>query len=134
MKYRDHTGSIEKSLETTIQVDSLEVLKDHLSESWSKFDWDIDQVRFDYVGFDKRTGWDTYCVMVKFSECPDWIPVGWSDGIFENPIKKSRKITVKSIEIGESVIELPDSSPHEVTITLSETRPNFDDLKKMFGK
>jgi len=65
MKFRFHKGSLEDSIKTVIDVNSLEELEDIISKEydiplsgWFEF-------RFEYAGYDNRIDWETYYVIVK---------------------------------------------------------------------
>ena len=85
MKYRSHTGSLKKSLETAIQVFSEADLIEHINNVWKDTGISFDRIKFEYSCYDRRTGWDTYYVMGIRSDNGETVVVGMSDNFkFDN--------------------------------------------------
>lgn len=76
MKFRFHRGSYERSMETTVELNDIEELAEHL-------DITPDKVRITpYSGVDHRNGWNTHAVEVfgKY-ESQIWSMEGLSDAL-----------------------------------------------------
>lgn len=75
--YRLHKGDLQKSLDTTVIVKSKEELINHINES-PHIKHKINEVKIEKYGesFDKRIGWYTHLVSIKY---PDgkWYPDGY---------------------------------------------------------
>jgi hypothetical protein len=84
MKYRDHRGSLDSSMETQIEVFTIEELKYHLDKSWKAFDRTVAEIKFSYSCYDDRIGWDTYYVLQRLVGESDFWVAGMSDGILDN--------------------------------------------------
>lgn len=82
MQYRQNRRSLEESLKTTIEVDTLEELIYYINKHWQDFDREVEEIKFEHPIFDERVGWYSYYVMVKFKGHDRYIPVGMSDGKF----------------------------------------------------
>lgn len=80
MKYRDHKGSLSDSLETTIEVNSIQEIIDHLNSYYNQFGKEVEEIKFDYSGFDDRVGWDTYYVLHRLKGEENFTVAGMSDG------------------------------------------------------
>lgn len=80
MKYRDHKGSLSDSLETTIEVNSIQEIIDHLNSYCNQFGKEVEEIKFDYSGFDDRVGWDTYYVLHRLKGEANFTVAGMSDG------------------------------------------------------
>jgi hypothetical protein len=59
MKYRDHKGGINESMATVQEMQSPQQLMRHLQQVYG----DVPVFGFKHIGYDERTGWDTYYVM-----------------------------------------------------------------------
>ena len=82
MKYRDHRGSLSASMETEREVNSIDEIKEHLNKFYKQFGKEIEEVKFEHVGFDDRTGWDTYYVKQRLKGEKEFKVAGMSDGSF----------------------------------------------------
>lgn len=80
MKYRDHRGSLSDSLDTTQEFFSLEEIKKHLNTFYNQFGKEVEEIKFEYVGMDKRIGWDTYYVLNRLKGEETFTIAGMSDG------------------------------------------------------
>ncbi len=77
-KFRFHKGGLQESIETTVEVTSLEALKDHINkESLFPRGYSKDDIKIKPYCFDPRTGWDTHLV-----SGPSGV-IGFMDGNFE---------------------------------------------------
>lgn len=81
MKYRDHRGSLDESMKTVIEINSIQELKDHLNEYFSQFKESVEEIQFDYLGMDNRVGWVSYCVRFRLLGDNVFYVAGTSDGI-----------------------------------------------------
>ncbi|PWN59990.1 hypothetical protein [Chryseobacterium oncorhynchi] len=67
--FRWHRSTLEESMSTVVEISSFSELKELINEEYPLvFTRDI---KIDYYGFDTRTGWENYIVLVNDS------PVGW---------------------------------------------------------
>jgi hypothetical protein len=82
MKYRDHRGSLNESMETEIQVNSVEEIKEHLNKFYTNFGKTVEDIKFEYCGMDKRINWDTYYVLQRLNGEEHFTVAGMSDGKF----------------------------------------------------
>lgn len=83
IKYRDHRGSLSDSMETEMQVNSVDEIKDHLNKSHSIFGKSVEEIKFRYCGMDNRIGWDTYYVLQRISGEKEFTVAGMSNGNFK---------------------------------------------------
>lgn len=83
MKYRDHAGSLSASMETVIEVNSIEEIIQHLNKYYNRFSESVAEIKFEYCDFDQRTGWDTYYVLHRLEGETDFTVAGMSDGQLE---------------------------------------------------
>jgi len=67
--FRYHRGSLEESMKTIIEVNSLDDLKKKLSEEYGETN-----LTCDFYCFDKRINWDTYMIRSNGDI------IGFSDG------------------------------------------------------
>ena len=82
--YRDHRGHLDESMATVQEVASLADLNEHLNKSFDGFPWKVEAIKFEHLGLDERTGWDTYAVMVKYlPNGHKFYPFGFSNGILK---------------------------------------------------
>lgn len=79
MRYRDHRGSLSASLETEQKINSLDELKLHLNSSLAFFNFEVEEIKFEYCGFDERIGWNTYYVLQKIKGKKGFTVAGMSD-------------------------------------------------------
>ncbi len=83
MKYRNHAGSLTDSMETEVLINNMDELKTHLNKYLEGFSKDtVGDIKFQYTMFDKRTGWDTYYVLVRLKGDKEFTIAGMSDGKF----------------------------------------------------
>lgn len=73
IKFRFHRGSLEDSMKTVIEINTMVELVNAINK---EFVYDIKetQITFSYASYDNRIGWDTYYV------CVDGNAIGMSDG------------------------------------------------------
>lgn len=83
MKYRDHRGGLSKSLSTTQEVKAEDDIIAHLNTIYAPFKKAIAEIKFEYCGYDDRTGWDTYYVLQRLEGESHFTVTGMSDGIFK---------------------------------------------------
>jgi len=76
MKYRDHCGGLAESMATVQEMQSAEDLLHHLQFVYGA----VPAFGFKHIGYDKRTGWDTYYVMVILVGEVQPFVAGMSDG------------------------------------------------------
>ena len=80
MRYRDHRGSLKASLATIQEVFSVDEIITHLNKTYKGRD--VKEIKFEYIGFDKRINWNTYYVLQRISGEKDFTVAGMSDGCF----------------------------------------------------
>lgn len=81
-KYIHHRGGYEDSMSTAVEVDSKDVLLNHLNRGVAPgYPMEVSDVEFEHKGIDDRNGWDTYYVTaMAFGErCV----IGMIDGIVQ---------------------------------------------------
>lgn len=81
MKYRDHKGSLSDSLDTVQEINSIDELKNHLNKSHNDFGKEVKEIKFEYMGFDKRINWETYYVLFILNNEAHFRVAGMSNGI-----------------------------------------------------
>jgi len=102
MKYRDHKGSLSDSMETEQEVSNIEDIKKHLNKFYNKFGKSVAEIKFEYIGFDERTNWDTYCVLHRLEGENEFKVAGMSDGCIKTDnIKQPKEIALELIERGK---------------------------------
>lgn len=79
MRYRAHKGGLAESLNTTRNVYSKIELLNYLNKQHSALGKVISDLKFKHVGMDKRTGWNTYYVLIKLQGQENFSVVGMSD-------------------------------------------------------
>lgn len=82
MKYRDHKGSLSDSMDTVIDVNSPSEIISHLNKFYNQFGKEVDDIKFEYCGFDDRIGWDTYYVSARLKGSEEYRINGMTDGTF----------------------------------------------------
>lgn len=87
MKFREHRGSLDASMDTQVEVDNLEELCDYLNDYVSLIDQtiQIDQLKVEPYGFDKRIDWNTHIVTVE-----GYGVFGFTDGAVEKGINNEQ--------------------------------------------
>ena len=80
MKYRDHKGGLSASLETTREILSINELKEHLNSFFKHYGKEVEEIKFEHIGIDERTGWDTFYVLQRLKNESDFTIAGMSDG------------------------------------------------------
>lgn len=80
MKYRDHRGSLTKSMKTVQEVSTIEEIKRHLNKFYNLWGKSVVEIKFKPVGIDKRINWDTYYVLQRFKGETEFSVAGMSDG------------------------------------------------------
>lgn len=85
MKFRFHKGSLEESLKTQIEVNTIEELISAIENYYSDTNQNkIVNLKFEYAGYDKRIDWNTYYVLVKLNNSSQFFVAGMSDGKMDN--------------------------------------------------
>ena len=82
MRYRDHKGSLSDSMDTTIEVNSSAEIINHLNKFYSQFGKEVEEIKFEYCGLDKRIDWDTYYVLARLKGSAEFRINGMTDGVF----------------------------------------------------
>ena len=83
MRFRHHRANLIESLNTTREFKNKEELLNHLNFIYGTKGETVIDIRFDYAGFDERTNWNTYYVLIKKdSYLSDYGIVGMSDDEF----------------------------------------------------
>lgn len=78
MLYRDHRGSYNKSMDTTIEVKSEKELIDHLNKTRDLVP--VEEIRIElYHPLDSRNGWVTYSVEYRLRNHKEWSMAGFSN-------------------------------------------------------
>lgn len=77
MKYRDHKGGYEESMQTEREVYSLDELEEYLTNKYKKI---VAEIRYSSPIFDPRNGWDTRIVSMRFEGEQNFHVAGMSDG------------------------------------------------------
>lgn len=83
IKFRPHRGSLTESMDQAIEIHSIQDLHKFLKKEWEVAPKKID---VEYTGFDTRTEWDTYLVLVTFRNHSRamgqkaQVPVGYANG------------------------------------------------------
>lgn len=72
-KFRHQRGSLENSLQTTVEVESLNDLKKHLEDYYKRPERPIGNLSCHYYGFDSRINWNTWII------CEDGDGIGFCD-------------------------------------------------------
>jgi hypothetical protein len=78
LKYRDHRGSLDASMETVQEFSSKQELLAYLNTNSI---YEVTDVKFVYAGYDPRINWNTWYVLEHVNEW-GWIVVGMSDEKF----------------------------------------------------
>jgi hypothetical protein len=76
--FREHRGSLDKSMQTIMEIKSLEHLMTHIESIW---DWEVPIIGLEikkYV-YDDRIGWDTYMAImtIKYNDENQTFPIGF---------------------------------------------------------
>lgn len=79
MKFRKHRGSIEDSMRTQIEINSMEELIDYIEEDFKIFNRKVTSIKFKYMGFDERVNQESYNVIALFNNNEAENIVGTSD-------------------------------------------------------
>lgn len=82
MKYRDHRGGLKESMETQIEVNNKQDIINHLNDFFNEFGETVEEIKFEYVGLDKRTGWNTYYVLKRYKNKKEFSVAGMSNDQF----------------------------------------------------
>lgn len=80
MKYRDHKGSLAKSMSTQREIKTIDELMQYLNDGWSFLGKEVEEVKFEYCGYDERIDWNTFYVLQRFKGESKFTVVGMSDG------------------------------------------------------
>ena len=72
MKFRHHRGGLKESMNTTVEVQTIDELKRVIS-------FNVEDVKFEYAGMDERTGWNTFYVLAKRYGRDEFHVAGMSD-------------------------------------------------------
>lgn len=79
MRYRDHKGGLAESLKTVRNVNNKMELLNYLTEQYSDCGEGITELKFEHLGMDERTNWETYYVLIKLQGQDNFIVAGMSD-------------------------------------------------------
>ena len=63
-------------------VSSEEALLAHLNNGWKLFGRTIEEIKFEHIGMDDRTRWDTYYVLQRLNGEDDFVVAGMSNNKF----------------------------------------------------
>lgn len=77
MKFREHRGQLSDSMATQVELKTKEEFYKHLNSIWNVYGVQVDEVKFDYIGFDKRINQETYYVSIFINDA--WSCVGMSN-------------------------------------------------------
>lgn len=77
MKYRSHRELLSESMDTVVEVNSIEKLREHIQSNWSKSIFDIKITP--YGGIDKRINWNTHVVQINFKQDGDFAVAGFTN-------------------------------------------------------
>jgi len=77
IKYRDQRGSLEESMKTVRDIISIKELLKYLN---SRYGPGIEEIQFEYYGFDDRIKWDTYHVLQRKKGETAFTIAGMSNG------------------------------------------------------
>ena len=80
MKYRDHRGSLSDSMQTEIEVNTINDIIEHLNVFYKDFNEEVEEIAFVHVGFDDRINWDTYYVLQRLKSEKHFTVAGMSNG------------------------------------------------------
>jgi hypothetical protein len=64
MKFREHRGTLAESMETTVEVASLDELLAHLAPIVAPIALTAERIAIAPYAIDPRIGWDTYLVFI----------------------------------------------------------------------
>ena len=79
IKFRFHSGSLEESMATCVEVMTYQELFDLINDSWDSYLDRIVGLEMDYYTYDDRIGWETYIVIaVTYNGIK--IPIGFANG------------------------------------------------------
>lgn len=90
MKFRHHRGSLEESLKTTIECNSIEELSKILEET---HDHEIKSIKVKYYCHDSRIGKDLYMVTCSTGENE----TSWVAGFLFDPTEEVINLALKNI-------------------------------------
>ena len=87
MKFREHRGSLNESLQTLVDLDDFDALVEHIKTLFAEMGAGAppvnhDTVRSEFYVYDPRIKWQTWLISVD-----GWGPVGMTDG---NPRKRGK--------------------------------------------
>jgi len=88
MKYRDHTGSLDESLKTQIDVECEQDIIDHLNKFYNEFGKEVEEIKMSHAGYDDRIGWDTHYVTHRLKGETVFNVAGMTNGTFTNSDRK----------------------------------------------
>jgi hypothetical protein len=81
MRYREHRGSLQESMQTVIEIASKEELIQHLNKRLQGRK-EIRDISFQHAVYDTRIDWDTWYVIVHFEDDEKPQIMGMSDSKF----------------------------------------------------
>lgn len=87
IKYRDHKGSLDESLSTVQEFTSVDQIINHINKSYERSRDKVAEIKFQHIGLDEQTGWDTYYVLHRLDGNSFFSVAGMSDGCLETPIE-----------------------------------------------
>jgi len=87
MLYRDHRGSLAKSMETVREVNSFNELKEYLEKEWENsykgIHKTVEEIKIEPYSYDKRIDWNTYIVTIRVTGEDNFWVAGFTNGMIE---------------------------------------------------
>lgn len=90
--YKDHAGSLKESMKTVQEVTCEADIINHLNGFLQAFGKEVEEIKFNHVGIDRRIGWDTYNVMYIVKGEHTFLVAGQTNGTFATTKKINTKI------------------------------------------
>lgn len=79
MLYRDNKGSLEESMKTVIEINNINDIISHLNKIHKPLNKTIEEIKFQYLGYDSRIDWNTYYVLQRFENETEFNVAGMSN-------------------------------------------------------
>jgi hypothetical protein len=130
MKYRDHRGGLSESMETEQEVRTAEDIIKHLNKFWHQFEKEVEEIKFEHVGYDKRTKWNTYYVMSRLKGETVFDVAGMSDGDLKGTKMEPTKEMIEEIKYMAETGECNASYKFCITCPL-DTSCEYDRVDKI---
>jgi hypothetical protein len=84
MLYRDHRGSLADSMDTVREFNTLDELQQYLSDEWKHsykgIDKKVEEIKIEYIGYDKRINWNTWHVSIRVTNEENFWVAGMLNG------------------------------------------------------